>query len=48
MTEYLVGLALLIAVVSVPIGGSPSLIAYFLDAVRIAYQRFLVANSVTL
>ncbi len=48
MTEYIVGLALMVAIVSVPIAGRPSLISYFLDAVRIAYQRFLVANSVTL
>jgi hypothetical protein len=41
--EYLVGLAIVAAVVSVPIAGHSSLIAYFLAAVREAYQRFFSA-----
>jgi hypothetical protein len=48
MVEYIVGLAILVAVVSVPVGGQSSLITFFLNAVQVAYQRFLVANSVTL
>lgn len=43
MFEYVVALAILVAIVSVPMGERPSLIAFFLAAVHDAYQRFFVA-----
>jgi hypothetical protein len=48
MVEYLAGLALMVAVVAVPIEGHPSVIAYFLNMVRVAYQRFFTAIGLPL
>jgi len=45
LVEYLVALALLTAVVAIPIGGHESLVALVLDAVRIAFNRFTAALS---
>ncbi|HEU4458272.1 MAG TPA: hypothetical protein VFR90_04050 [Methylibium sp.] len=43
MTEYLVGLAVVTAIVAVPFDGRASLVEYFIDMVRIAYLRFFTA-----
>ena len=45
MVEYLVGLALVTAILAVPIGGYPSVIAMMLAAVRTGFARFLGAMS---
>lgn len=43
MTEYLVGLAVVTAIVAVPFNGDASLVEYFIDMVRVAYLRFFTA-----
>ncbi len=48
MTEYLIGLAIVTAIVAVPFGGHPSVIVMFLEAVRTAYNRFFVALGLPL
>ncbi len=48
MAEYLSGLALMTAVVAIPIEGHPSVIAFFLHVVRQTYQRFFVALGLPL
>ncbi len=48
MAEYLVGLALMVAVVAVPVEGHSSVIAFFLHVVRQTYQRFFVALGLPL
>ena len=45
MVEYLVLLAIVVALVAVPIDGAASALALLLDAVRTAYQKFLAALS---
>lgn len=43
MTEYLVGLAIVTAIVAVPFEGHGSLVEYFLAMVRVAYLRYFTA-----
>jgi hypothetical protein len=43
MAEYLTLLALLTALVAVPIDGHPSALALMLDVLRVAWQKFITA-----
>jgi hypothetical protein len=45
MVEYLVAAAIAVAILAVPIGGNPSVIAMMLAAIRTAFARFLGAIS---
>lgn len=45
MVEYLVVLALLTALVAVPIGGADSAVELLMRAIHTAYVRFLAALS---
>jgi hypothetical protein len=45
MAEYLVGCAVAIAILAVPVGGSPSVVVFLLRAIRAAFARFLGAMS---
>lgn len=43
MAEYIVGLALLAALVAVPIEGHSSVATFFLAMVKLGYQKFFTA-----
>lgn len=45
MVEYLVAAAIAVAILAVPMGGQPSVIAMLLAAIRTAFARFLGAIS---
>jgi hypothetical protein len=45
MVEYLVAAAIVLALVSLPIGGGNSAIVTLLKAVRLAFHKFLSAAS---
>lgn len=46
MVEYLLGAALVVALLAIPIDGYSSVVAMLLDAVRIGYAKFLAALSI--
>lgn len=48
MVEYLVALAVAVALFAIPVGDQPSVLALVLDAVRLAYLKFLAAMSMPL
>ena len=48
MVEYLVGLAILTAIVSIPFNGHPSVAQYFMAEVKNAYYGFFNALSIPL
>jgi hypothetical protein len=43
MAEYLVGLLLVMALIAVPFEGQDSVVVYFLEMVKLGYQRFFTA-----
>jgi hypothetical protein len=45
MVEYLVAAALVTALLAVPVGGQPSALAFLLNAIRVAFAKFLGAVS---
>lgn len=45
MVEYVVAGAIAVAILAVPVGGQPSVIAMLLAAVSTAFARFLAAIS---
>ncbi len=47
MVEYLLIAAIAVALIAVPVQGKSSALALMLDAVRLAYQRFLTALSIS-
>lgn len=46
MVEYLVAAAIVVLIVAVPYEGKPSVLAFMLDAIRMAYAKFLAAISI--
>ena len=45
MVEYLVAGAIVVALIAWPIDGKESALAWMLDAIRVAYHKFLAAIS---